>query len=320
MRCFTPKRLFPCLCLALALTLCAGQAFAKPGEITIASVSWTGVTIKTEIAVKILQLLGYKARNVMVSVPLAYKAMATKEADVFLGNWMPSMATIANKYFKDGSVVQYCKNMAGAKYTLAAPSYVVDAGLRDFSDIHKYADKLDHKIYGIEEGNDGNEIIQNMIDKNMFDLGGFTLVSSSEAGMLGQVKAFAKEGKWIVFLGWSPHSMNETLDMKYLTGSTAETFGPDNGTADVYTNIRKGFDKKYPNVAVFLKNLQFPIPMMNAIMTTLHNNKDEKPQRAAMLWLKANPDICATWLKGVTTKAGKPALPVVQAYLAKDVR
>jgi glycine betaine/proline transport system substrate-binding protein len=295
----------------------AGQALAKPGVITFASVSWTGVTIKTELAVKILKVLGYPARNLMVSVPLAYKAMATGEADVFLGNWMPSMATIAEKYFKDGSVIQYCENMPGAKYTLAAPSYVVDGGLKDFADIHKYADKLEHKIYGIEEGNDGNEIIQGMIDNNLFDLGDFSLVASSEAAMLGQVRAFAKEGKWIVFLGWSPHSMNETIDMKYLTGSTAATFGPDNGTANVYTNIRKGFDKKYPNVAVLLKNLKFPIPMMNQIMARLHENraKEEKPLHAALVWLKSHPEVYKGWFDGVTTKSGKPALPVFTAAL-----
>lgn len=304
------------LCLGLSLLLLpVGQAQAKTGVITFASVSWTGVTIKTDLAVKILKLLGYRARNLMVSVPLAYKALATGEAEVFLGNWMPSMATIANKYFKDGSVVQFAENMHGAKYTLAAPRYVVDGGLQDFADIHKFADKLEHKIYGIEDGNDGNEIIQNMINKNLFDLGDFTLVASSEAGMLGQVRAFAKEGKWIIFLGWSPHSMNETLDMKYLTGSTEATFGPDNGTANVYTNIRKGFDKKYPNVAVFLKNLKFPIPMMNQIMTRLHDNKGEKPLHAALVWLKGHPDACKAWFEGVTTKAGKPALPVFLAAL-----
>jgi len=303
--------------LCLALLLPAGQALAKPGVITLASVSWTGVTIKTELAVKILNVLGYPARNLMVSVPLAYKAMASGEADIFLGNWMPSMATIANKYFKNGSVIKYCENMHGAKYTLAAPSYVVDGGLKDFADIHKYADKLDHKIYGIEEGNDGNEIIQHMIDKNMFGLGDFTLVSSSEAGMLGQVRSFTKEGKWIVFLGWSPHSMNETLDMKYLTGSTAATFGPDNGTADVYTNIRKGFAKKYPNVAVLLKNLKFPIAMMNQIMARLHDNKDEKPLHAALVWLKSHPEVYKGWFDGVTTKSGKPGMPVFTAALNK---
>lgn len=299
--------------LSLVLFPAVSQAAAK---IRFASVGWTGVTVKTELAVSILESLGYAAENIMVSVPIAYKAMSTGEADAFLGNWMPSMASIADPYFQDGSVVKYVANMPGAKYTLAVPTFCAKGGLRDFADIAKFGDKLDWKIYGIEAGNDGNLIIQKMIDENMFGLGKFTMVPSSEAGMLAQVQSYAKEGRWIVFLGWSPHSMNERIDMTYLTGSTDATFGPNDGTATIWTNLRKGFAEEQPNVARLLKNMDFPIPMMNQIMTTLHQNKGLTPRQAGRSWLKAHPDTAKRWLAGVTTKDGKPALPAVLAGLA----
>ncbi len=66
------------------------------------------------------------------------------------------METIANKFFRKGTVVKYTANMPGAKYTLAVPACAYKGGLRDFSDIAKFADKLENRIYGIEEGNDGN--------------------------------------------------------------------------------------------------------------------------------------------------------------------
>ena len=175
-------------------------------------------------------------------------------------------------------MVKYVINMPGAKYTLAVPTYCAEAGLKDFSDIAKYGDKLDWKIYGIEPGNDGNLIIQDMIDKNLFGLGKFKLVASSEIAMLSEAQAFAANDKWIVFLGWAPHSMNERIDMTYLTGSTADTFGDDNGTATVWTNIRKGFDKDNPNVAKLFKNMVFPVDMMNQIMTAVYMDKDLKPR------------------------------------------
>jgi glycine betaine/proline transport system substrate-binding protein len=43
--------------------------------------------------------------------------------------------------------------------------------------------------------------------------------------MLSLVPPASKEQKWIVFLGWSPHYMNQIIDMNYFTGSTADTFG-----------------------------------------------------------------------------------------------
>ncbi|GAB7024232.1 ABC transporter substrate-binding protein [Salidesulfovibrio brasiliensis] len=309
------RRILVAFILIAAVFTFSLPAQAAPEKIKIASVGWTGVTIKTELAVSILQNLGYEAENVMVSVPIAYKAMAMDEADAFLGNWMPSMASVANKYFEDGSVIKYVANMPGAQYTLATPTFCAKGGLKSFEDIAKFGDKLDWKIYGIEAGNDGNQIIQSMIDKNMFGLGKFTLVPSSEAGMLAQVQSFAKAGKWIVFLGWAPHSMNERIDMTYLTGSTSETFGANDGTATVWTNIRAGFEKDNPNAAKLLKNMTFPISMMNQIMTTLHKDGSLQPRSAGLLWLKENPEVYKRWLEGVTTANGKPGLPAVEAFI-----
>ncbi len=192
--------------LVVVVLFIVGAGFSKAEkEIRFVSVGWTGVFIKTELAVRILNSLGYKASNKMVTVPIVYQFLDSGDADIFLGNWMPSMKNPADKFFKKGTVIKYVENMSGAKYnTLAAPSYVVDGGLKDFKDIAKFADKLEYKIYGTEEGNNGNLIIEYMIKTNMFGLGKFELVNSSETGMLLQVKSYIKEKKWIVFLGRSP--------------------------------------------------------------------------------------------------------------------
>lgn len=302
-------------CFIIATLFCFNITAHAADKITVASVSWTGVTIKSEIAVSVLESLGYEAENKVFSVPITYSALSTGDADVFFGNWMPSMANVANKFFDKGTVIKYVANMPGAKYTLAVPSYCAEAGLKDFSDIAKFGDKLDWKIYGIEPGNDGNMIIQDMIDKDMFGLGKFKLVASSEVAMLSEVQAYARNDKWIVFLGWAPHSMNERIDMTYLTGSTDETFGGNDGTATVWTNIRKGLQEDNPNVAKLFKNMTFPVSMMNQIMTSVHENKDLKLGQAGIQWLKANPAMYEKWLDSVTTVDGKPGAAAFKAYL-----
>ncbi len=299
----------------IATLFCSAFAAQAAEKVTVASVSWTGVTIKSEIAVSVLESLGYKSENKVFSVPIAYTALANGDADVFFGNWMPSMANIANKFFESGKVIKYVANMPGAKYTLATPTYCAKAGLKDFSDIAKFGDKLDWKIYGIEAGNDGNMIIQDMIDKDMFGLGKFKLVASSEVAMLAQAQAYTKNDKWIVFLGWAPHSMNERIDMTYLTGSTDQTFGDNDGTATVYTNIRKGLEKDNPNVAKLIKNMTFPVSMMNQIMTSSHKDKTLGLHKAGLQWLKSNPATYEKWLDGVTTVDGKPGAAAFMTYL-----
>jgi glycine betaine/proline transport system substrate-binding protein len=292
-------------------------AVAAPAapKIKLANVSWTGVTIKTALAEAVLESLGYEAENTVLAVPFVYAAMSTGSADVFLGNWMPSMASIADKFFKNGTVIQYVANMPGAKYTLAVPTYCAEGGLKDFKDIAKFGDKLDYKIFGIEAGNDGNLIIRDMIEKDMFGLGKFELVPSSEVAMLAEVQSRVKRDQWIVFLGWAPHSMNERIDMTYLTGSTNETFGPNDGTATVWTNIRKGFAEEQPNVAKLLKNMTFPVSMMNQIMTTVYKDKSLSHVKAGLQWVKAHPESYKGWLEGVTTVDGKPGVPAFEAYL-----
>ncbi len=311
------RKLKIALILLAAALLFTGPAYGAK-EVRFASVSWTGVTVKTDLGKNILNSLGYKATSINLSVPIVYKALDLGDVDIFLGNWMPTMAGIANDFFEKGSIIKHVANMPGAKYTLAAPSHVVDGGLKDFADLAKYADKLDHKIYGLEPGNDGNLVIQSMIDSNMFGLGEFKLVATSEPIMLSEVKTLSKEGKWVVFLGWSPHYMNQIIDMKYLTGSTAETFGENDGTATVYTNIRQGFDQEHPNVAHFLKNFIFPISMINEISLMLQNDKQLSHAEAGLAYVRQHPEIYRGWLDGVTTADGKPALPAFEAYLAKQ--
>ena len=313
MSCRFKRNLFTLIVIFSLFVFAAGASAAQ--KIRLASVAWTGVTIKTELAVAILESLGYEAENMTLSVPFVYSALSTDGADAFLGNWMPSMATVAGKFFENGSVIKYVANMPGAKYTLAVPTYCAEGGLKDFADIVKFGDKLDWKIYGIEAGNDGNLIIRDMIEKNMFGLGKFELVPSSEVAMLAEVQSCVKQGRWIVFLGWSPHSMNERIDMTYLTGSTNETFGPNDGTATVWTNLRKGFAEEQPNVARLFKNMIFPIDMMNQIMTRLYADKSLTPQGAGLAWLKENPAVWQSWLNGVTTSDGKPGAAAFEAYL-----
>jgi glycine betaine/proline transport system substrate-binding protein len=244
---------------------------------------------------------------------VTYTSLKNKDIDVFLGNWMPTMEADIKPYLDDKSVEDIVTNLEGAKYTLAVPSYTYDAGLKSFQDIAKFKDKLGNKIYGIEAGNDGNRLILDMISGNKFDLAGFELVESSEAGMLAAVQKAVPSKEDVVFLGWEPHPMNANIDMKYLEGGD-EVFGPNFGGATVHTNVRAGYTTECPNMGVFLKNLVFSLKMENEIMGSILNDSAE-PKAAATAWLKANPDAITPWLNGVTAFDGGDATAAVKSAL-----
>ncbi|UIJ72935.1 choline ABC transporter substrate-binding protein [Aurantimonas sp. HBX-1] len=301
------------LCALIAASPAAAQEPASCSTVRLSDVGWTDITATTAVTGKILDGLGYEADVKILSVPVTFASLSNNDLDVFLGNWMPAQSNDLKKYLDDGSIVQVHTNLEGAKYTLAVPKYLFDAGLKDFSDIHKFKDELDGKIYGIEPGNDGNSLVIGMIEKNEFDLGDFELVASSEQGMLSQVARATRSDEPIVFLGWAPHPMNSTYDIEYLSGGD-DTFGPNYGGATVYTVTRKGYVEECPNVGKLLTNLTFDLEMENQIMgAILDDGKD--PGEAAEEWLKANPGRLDAWLEGVTTTEGGEGLPAVKESL-----
>ena len=303
--------------LGMAALIYSGSAFAAEPDscktVRFSDVGWTDITATTATASVILEALGYSPDVQVLSVPVTYTSLKSKDIDVFLGNWMPTMEADIKPYLEDKSVETVVTNLEGAKYTLAVPTYVYDAGLKDFADIAKFKDKLGNKIYGIEAGNDGNRLILDMIEQDKFGLKGFELVESSEAGMLAAVSKAANSKEDVVFLGWEPHPMNANIDMKYLTGGD-EVFGPNFGGATVATNVRAGYTAECPNVGAFLKNLVFSLEMENEIMGAILNDSAE-PKAAATAWLKAHPDAVTPWLSGVTTFDGGDANEAVKSAL-----
>lgn len=304
---------------ALAGMLSLGASTAQAAEpaacktVRFADVGWTDITATTALSSVLLKALGYTPKSTVLSVPVTYTSLKNKDIDVFLGNWMPTMEADVKPFVDDKSVEVVGVNLTGAKYTLAVPDYLYDAGLKSFADIAKFKDKLKGKIYGIEPGNDGNRLILGMIKEGKFGLTGFEVVESSEQGMLAQVDRASRRKEPIVFLGWEPHPMNTKFKLKYLSGGD-DVFGPDFGGATVYTNVRAGYLGECPNVGKLIKNLSFNLKLENQIMgSILFDSMD--PEKAAAKWLKANPAAVGPWLKDVTTFDGKPGLDAVKKNL-----
>lgn len=300
--------------IAFSMASVSGLTMAADcSMVRFSDVGWTDITATTAVTSEIVEGLGYETKTQLLSVPVTYTSLANGDIDVFLGNWMPTMQADIDPYLKAGTVEDLGANLVGAKYTLAVSKDAFDAGVTDFSDIAKHRKEFAGRIYGIEPGNDGNRIIQGMIDSNAFDLGNFQLVESSEAGMLSQVSRNTRRNKWIAFLGWAPHPMNANFKMEYLSGGD-DYFGPNYGGADVHTNVRKGYIQQCPNVGKLITNLKFSLPMENQIMGAILD-EGKKPNIAAKEWLKANPEVLDAWLKGVTTKSGDNGLSAVKSHL-----
>ena len=152
--------------LGLAAFLSTTAAFAGDPEsckaVRLSDVGWTDIQATTGVASVLLTALGYEPQTIQLSVPVTMASLKNKDLDVFLGNWMPSMTNDIKDYTADGSVETISTNLTGAGYGIVVPTYVADAGVKTLTDLGKFKDKFNGKIYGIEAGNDGNRIILDM--------------------------------------------------------------------------------------------------------------------------------------------------------------
>lgn len=299
--------------LALSAT-CTAPAFAGDAEscknVRFADVGWTDGQVTNGSVQIVLEALGYTTESKTVSLPVTFASLKNKDLDVFLDTWLPSMTGDIKPYLDDKSVEDIKVNLEGAGYGIVVPQYVADAGVKSLADLSANKDKFGGKIYGIEAGNDGNRIIQTLIDDPKSNLAGYELVESSEAGMLTEAEKAMKDNRWIVFLAWTPHPIMGAMTIHYLEGMGDSGFGP----ATVHTIVRASYTSECPNLGKLLSNVKFTLEMEGAMMEpVLKDNAD--PKETARAWLKAHPDAVKPWLDGVTTLDGGDAAVAVDAAL-----
>src|SRR5918911_5494757 len=217
------------LALLLGATLAAGTAAAADPDscktVKMSDPGWTDITSTNALVGTVLKPLGYAQVVDTLSVPITYDALKNGQISAFLGSWQPAQAKMLEPLKAAEKVEVVGHNLQGAKFTLAVPSYVAQAGVKTVDDLAAHADKFGKKIYGIDPGAAANQNILKMIDDKASGLDGWDLVESSEQGMLAQVDRAVRKKGWIVFLAWEPNPMNTKFDLTYLSGG--ETYlGP----------------------------------------------------------------------------------------------
>ena len=266
---------------------------------------YSDIAATTALTSQILRSLGYAPEAIDLSIPVIFASLADRNIDVFLGNWMPAQEGDRAPYMATHAIDIVAPNLEHAKFTLAVPHYLYQAGLTSFGSISAFSGPLHSSIYGIEPGSAANRLMLGMIKSNAFGLGDFKLIESSEQGMLTELERAYRARAPIVFVAWDPHPMNLRFDIDYLSGGDS-TFGPDFGGATVNTLSRAGYAAECPNVGRLLRNLKFSVRGESEMMSAMLD-RHEQPDVAARAWLEAHPKEVESWLRGVSTADGKPA-------------
>lgn len=298
-----------CLCMS---SFVAASEPESCKLVRFASSGSTNVETTTATARLVLAYLGYNTDVKQLTSAETFRNLRSNAVDVFLGNWMPSQTAELDPYLKDNSIESLHANLKGARLTLAVSARTYEAGLKSFADIAKFGEQLHYRITGAQAGSVVNEVLKKMIAENAFDLGKFTVQENDEQMLLASIENSERLKAPEVFIGWEPHPLNTRFAVRYLDGGD-NYFGP-NGDATVNTLARAGYVKDCDNVGRFLKNLEFT-PAAELKQTDTVINLNMNPRQAAKIWLQANPRALDSWLNGVMTRDGKPALAAVKSKL-----
>lgn len=292
--------------MALAPLRLAGAA--EP--IRFAIQAWPGVTVKTEVVTRLLEAMGYETSVQSLDPQFVYQGISSGDVDVSLGAWMPAHKDMLQPLLEEGSAVQYATNLEGAIQGLAVPAYAYDAGVRTVEDLVEQGEEFDRKIYAIGAGAAMTRAFQDAVAEDYMGLGDWTVIPSSVAGMLSQVRRATNKNEYVVFHGWKPHWMDIRFDIRFLEADPEGRLAGQDST--VYTIVAKGWPEKNPQVARFLKQLDVP-PDAQSLWIDGFARQEREAGDVAVEWIGVNLDLIGQWVDGVETADGGSGIEAIRA-------
>lgn len=307
------KLLLGILVLLISLTLFVGCTNnTKKEPLVMGEPNWPGILAKNAVATHILSNIGYEVDRKQLTDPVIHQGLADAEVDIYLGSWMPSIKELRQE-LGENNIDLVTTNMNDGLYTMAVPEYLWEQGVRTYSDLNKYADKFDYKMYVGEAGWEASEIMNHAIDENIYNLGKWKAITSTQSALMAQMKKAINNEEWMVFIAWKPHWMNYVFDIKYLEDpeqlwESAESW--------VDTLARKGLKEDYPQVYKFLEQFIPDAELSNEWIYEI-GYQEKDPDNVARKWVAENMDIVAEWLAGVKSANGKKAIDVLRKNINK---
>lgn len=301
----------------LASPLALTAQAEEPAQVRFSIPPWPGVTVKSQLAVALLDTLGYTTRQEELGSTISYEGLRRGELDVYLAAWLPAQQAMYDTAMQsDSPLVDLGNNVDGARLGFVVPSYVYDEGFTSAKDLCSEAlrDKAGGTVYSIEVGSGTSDLLAEMQASGTYCLDEWRLSETSVTGMFSQAKASMDRDEWIVFYAWTPHWASIEYDIHFLD-DPADAWGPDGGRSDVRTLLSHDFAESNPNAARLLDQLVFSADDQSAMIYGF-SYEERAPEAVALEWMRDNPERVEAFLDGVTTRDGsEDAWPVVQEAL-----
>jgi glycine betaine/proline transport system substrate-binding protein len=277
---------------ALAVTFGVTAISAGAAEpIKIAVTNWADVLAVANVAKYVLETkLQQPVKFVQADIGIQYQGVARGDLDIMVGGWLPvTHGAYYSRYKNDMADTGII--YTGGKNGWAVPDYVPESELGSIADLNKpeVKSKLNGTIQGIEPGGGLMQASEKAMKE--YDLSGYKLQSSSEAGMLASISRAYQSKNWVVATVWSPHWLWQKWKMRYLK----DPKGALGGEEQVHGFASKQFATKFPRADVFFHHFKLTLADVESI--EYEGNTTNDWPGAAKKFVEAHPEKVKAWLE-----------------------
>ncbi|MCT4535505.1 glycine betaine ABC transporter substrate-binding protein [Halodesulfovibrio sp.] len=302
------RKKFAALLFAFAFAFICHPATVNAKPITFIVPPWAGGMVKAQIAMQVLEAIGFPTAMTTEEPEKAYRSLENGDADVFMSAWLPLHKLMLLPLLEEKVVHIAGVNVANARTGLCIPDYV-DPKVKSIADLAPNAEKFGSVIYNLEAGSGLYNIVDQLILDDFEGLGSWKQQGEPIDALFKQVLKSFKEKQWIVFGCWQPHWTNVTLDMRYLDGVKGS--GILIAENSINTVIRPKIKKQYPDPYLFLSRINVDKKTQGK-WTYDVAIKEQTPEETATEWIKGHLDVVRQWVGNIKAANGQRAADVLE--------
>ncbi|RFU87069.1 ABC transporter permease subunit [Streptomyces triticagri] len=262
----------------------AGSDVGKGKKISMGYIPWDEGIASTFLWKEILEQRGYETDIKQLDAGPLYSGVARGDVDFQTDAWLPT--THKDYWDKNAENLEDLGSWYGpTSLELTVPSYV--KGIDSLEDLKGQGKKFKGKIIGIEASAGMMKTLNDKVLKEYGLEGEYKVVSSSTSSMLAELDRSIKKKEPVVVTLWSPHWAYGANDLKKLK----DPKGAWGKGEQIHIAAHKGFSKKDPTVAKWLKDFKFSEKQLTSLENDIKAAGEGKEQDGVKAWLKKNPGV-----------------------------
>ncbi len=266
-----------------------GKGEDANNEIHLPYADWSCTSAKTYVVTAILEEeMGYDVNLTLADLGGIFTDVAAGNQDFYMAAWLP---VTHMDYFEDNKdgLVDHNIVYEDAKIGLVVPEYM---DIDSVTELDEYKEELEGEITGIEPGAGLMQATETALEE--YDsLSDFTLLDSSESGMVAELQTRYDNEEPIVVTGWTPHWKFAQWDLKFLEDPEG-TFGE---AEMIHVVTRNGLEEEKPDVAELLSNFYVDDETLGELMKIMEDvESEDEAIEIALEWIDENRELVNDWI------------------------